>query len=90
MICLASLPIDVYNKRPASSESSDFVFLTYLSISAGRLQSVGALISHSDNDSKVKLSGWEFGFLGEEERPILANSEFLFTDTSAWTECISY
>ena len=35
LICLASLPIDVYNKRPASSESSDFVFLTYLSISLG-------------------------------------------------------
>ncbi|KAF7117281.1 hypothetical protein RHSIM_RhsimMtG0005300 (mitochondrion) [Rhododendron simsii] len=46
-----------------------------------RLQSVGALISHSpmkDNDSLVKL-GYEFGFLGEEERPILANSEFLLT-----------
>lgn len=35
LICLASFPIDVYNKRPASSESSDFVFLTYLSISLG-------------------------------------------------------
>ncbi|KAK1547971.1 hypothetical protein Q3G72_004921 [Acer saccharum] len=56
LICLASLPIDVYNKRPASSESSDFVFLTYLSISLG---------------GKTPIS--------EEERPILANSEFLLT-----------